>query len=173
MNSNGVVEGVYYTNLERNQQLNERISSRNIPSVPLQPIYSGRPVSTKYSKMSIIDQYKQATVPIAISPNFNIGTVFNPGNAEAPWSGYASNVDVETILRNQAFALQKGDRASYIPSSNSDLYNVEIHGRQEAQPFPGLFNVQTLEPFNPNTYNLGNDVFNNATRQQLKNLSDQ
>lgn len=171
MNQNGVIEGVYYTNLERNQQLNQRISSRNVPSEPLQPIYSSRPVSTKYSKLPVIDQYKQATVPLAVAPNFNVGTIFNPGNAQAPWSGYATNVDVETILRNQTFALQKGDRAFYVPATNSDLYNVEVHGRHETQPFPGLFAVETHEPFNPNTYNLGNDIFNNATRQQLKNLS--
>ena len=173
MNSNGVVEGVYYTNLERNQQLNERISSRNVPSEPLQPFYSSRPVSTKYSKLPIIDQYKQANVPMMIAPNFNVGTVFNPGNAEAPWSGYASNVDVETVLRNQTFALQKGDRAFYVPSTNSDLYKIDVYGKPENQPFPGLFVEQRLEPFNPNTYNLGNDTFNNPTRQQLKNVISQ
>lgn len=171
MNQNGVVEGVYFTNLERNQQLNQRISSRNVPSEPLQPIYSSRPVSTKYSKLPVIDQYKQATVPLAIAPNFNVGTIFNPGNAQAPWSGYANNVDVETILRNQTFALQKGDKAFYVPATSSDLYNVEVYGRHEQQPFPGLFTIETLEPFNPNTYNLGNDIFNNSTRQQLKNVT--
>lgn len=173
MNSNGVVEGVYYTNLERNQQLNERISSRNIPSEPLQPFYSNRPVSTKYSMLSVIDQYKQANVPIMMAPTFNVGTVFNPGNSQAPWTGYTTNVDVETVLRNQTFALQKGDKAFYVPSTNSDLYKVEVYGKPEVQPFPGLFNEQRLESFNPNTYNLGNDVFNNSTRQQLKNITNQ
>ena len=171
MNSNGVIEGVYYTNLHRNQQLNKRIADRNIPSEFLEPIYSSRPVSTKYSKLPIIDQYKQANVPFATVPVYNVGKAFNPGNAEGPWSGYATNVDVETILRNQAFALQKGDRAYYVPSTSSDLYNVQVVGRHEEQPFPGLFSVQELEPFNPNTYNLGNDIFNNSTRQQLKNIN--
>lgn len=171
MNQTGIVQGVYYTNLERNQQLNQRISNRNVPSEPLQPIYSCRPVSTKYSKLNVIDQYKQATVPLAVTPNFNVGTIFNPGNSNAPWSGYTTNVDVETNLRNQTFALQKGDRAFYVPATSSDLYNVEVHGTYEIQPFPGLFAIETLESFNPNTYNLGNDIFNNATRQQLKNIS--
>jgi hypothetical protein len=171
MNSNGVINGVYCSNLQRNEELNKRISNRNVPSNFLQPLYTSRPVSTKYSKMSIVDQYKQATVPLSMTPTYNVGTTFNPGNAEGPWSGYASNVDVETILRNQVFALQKGDRASYVPSSNSDLYNTEVVGRLEEQPFPGLFSVQNMEPFNPNTYNLGNDIFNNSTRQQLKNIS--
>lgn len=171
MNSNGVVEGAYYTNLERNQVLNNRISDRNIPSQSLKPNFSNRPVSTKYSKLSIVDQYKQASVPLNVSSQYNVGKVFNPGNAEGPWAGYANNVDVETVLRNQAFALQKGDRGTYVPSSDSDLYNVEVVGRQEQQSHPGLFALQELDPFNPNTFNLGNDVFNNATRQQLKNIT--
>jgi len=172
MNSNGVMEGGYYScNVERYQVLNDRIANRNIPSEYLQSSFSSRPVSTKYSKLPIVDQYKQANVPLVKAQPYNIGTTFNPGNAEAPWSGYASNVDVETILRNQVFALQKGDKSAYVPSSKSDLYNTEVVGRQEQQTFPGLFSPQTLQPFNPNTYNLAQDVFNNSTRQQLKNVS--
>jgi hypothetical protein len=172
MNSNGVVEGGYYSlNIDRYQVLNDRIADRNIPSEYLQSYFSNRPVSTKYSKLPVVDQYKQANVPLVRAQPYNVGKIFNPGNGEAPWSGYASNVDVETILRNQAFALQKGDRAAYIPSSKSDLYNVEVVGRQEQQQFPGLFSPQILQPFNPNKYNLAQDVFYNATRQQLKNVT--
>jgi len=171
MNPSGIIEGVYYNNIERYQTLNDRIANRNIPSETLQSVYSSRPVSTKYSKMSIIDQYKETTVPFVSVSSYNVGKIFNPGNAQAPWNGYANNVDVETVLRNQTFALQKGDRATYVPSSNSDLYNLDVVGRNEQQPFPGLFSLQVLEPFNPNTYNLGHDVFNNSTRQQLKNIT--
>ena len=172
MNPNGIIEGAYYTNIDRYQTLNERIASRNIPSEYLQPVFSNRPVSTKYSKMSIIDQYKEANVPLNIATPYNVGKVFNPGNAQAPWAGYANNVDIETILRNQAFALQKSDKAAYIPSSNSDLYNLEVTGRHENQPFPGLFSSQEFTHFNPNPHNLGQDVFNNSTRQQLKNIGN-
>jgi hypothetical protein len=171
MNPSGIIEGVYYNNVERYQVLNDRISNRNIPSETLQSVYSSRPVSTKYSKMSIIDQYKESTVPFVSVSAYNVGTIFNPGNSQAPWAGYANNVDVETVLRNQTFALQKGDRGTYVPSASSDLYNIEVVGRIEQQPFPGLFSLQVLEPFNPNTYNLGHDVFNNSTRQQLKNIT--
>ena len=40
----------------------------------------------------------------------------------APFSGFVENVDVESVLRNQIFALQKNDQAVYVPSSKSDLY---------------------------------------------------
>ena len=170
MNLNGVIEGAYYNDNNRYQELNERIADRNIPSEYLQPMFSNRPVSTKYSKLSVVDQYKKTTVPLVVATSYNVGKIFNPGNAEAPWAGYASNVDVETVLRNQAFALQKGDKASYVPSTNSDLYNVEVVGNHIQQPFPGLFASQPLNSFNPNVHNLGYDVFNNSTRQQLKNV---
>lgn len=161
---------VYHNNIERYQILNERIADRNIPSDTLQTTFSIRPVSTKYSLMPILDQYKPTTVNVPVRQNYNIGKIFNPGNAQAPWSGYANNVDIETILRNQAFALQKGDRATYVPSSNSDLYINEVVGRKEIQTHPYLFSNNYFDNFNPNTFNLGNEVFNNATRQQFKNI---
>jgi hypothetical protein len=163
---------VYHTNIDRYQQLNERIAERNIPSGNLQSYFNVRPVSTKYSLMPIFDQYKPSDVKIPIIPNYNVGKTFNPGNAQGPWSGYANNVDVETVLRNQAFALQKGDRSVYVPSTNSDLYVSEVVGRNETQTHPYLFKHDPLPNFNPNTLNLGNDVFNNATRQQFKGIHD-
>lgn len=163
---------VYHTNIDRYQQLNERIAERNIPSGNLQSYFSVRPVSTKYSLMTVFDQYKPSNVKIPTMLNYNVGKIFNPGNAQAPWSGYANNVDVETVLRNQAFALQKGDKSVYVPSSNSDLYITEVVGRNETQTHPYLFKDDPLPNFNPNTLNLGNDVFNNATRQQFKSIHD-
>jgi hypothetical protein len=168
MNSNGIFEGVYYCNLNRNEELNQRISNRNIPSGYLDAKFSPRPVSTKYSLLPVVDQYKKANTPIITSAPYNIGKTFNPGNAQGPWSGFATNVDVESVLRNEAFAIQYCDQSTYVPSSNSDLYNVEVQGQSIQQPFPGLFSVPSLAPFNPNPMGLGSDVFNNYTRQQLK-----
>lgn len=163
---------VYHTNIDRYQQLNERIAERNVPSGNLQSYFSVRPVSTKYSLMPIFDQYKPSDVKIPITQNYNIGKTFNPGNSQGPWSGYANNVDIETVLRNQVFALQKGDKSVYVPSSNSDLYMYEVVGRNETQTHPYLFKNEQLPNFNPNTLNLGNEVFNNATRQQFKSIHD-
>ena len=167
---NNVMSGVFYNNIERSNELNERIAERNIPSAYLEPQFSLRPVSTKYATLPMIDRRMNSQVNIKPTEPFNIGKVFNPGSAQAPWSGYATNIDVETILRNQTFALQKDGQSTYVPSSNSDLYQVQASGRYEEQPFPNLFEEPSLAPFNTNPHNIGLDVFNNSTRQQLKNI---
>jgi hypothetical protein len=166
----GVINGCCIKNDHRVEDLNKRIHNRNIPSSPLPPSYSIRPVSTKYSKMPILDQYKAANIPANNCATFSVETTFNPGNAQAPWTGYASSIHTESALRNQFFALQRGDQGVYIPSSNSDLYNVEVSSKPMQQPFPGLFETQNFEPFDPNPENTGNQLFQNHTRIQRNEL---
>lgn len=164
----GVINGVYYCNLDRTEQLNERLYKRNIPSGTLQPSFSLRPVSTKYDYMSIFDRRPQSNVEIQRQPAFNNQHTFNPGNSVAPWSGFATNVNQESKLRNQFFALQKCEQSNWVPSSNSDLYNTVVVGRNETQPHPYLFKEENFQEFNPNSQELGYNLWNNHTRQQLK-----
>ena len=166
----GVVNGVYYCGMERTEQLSQRMAERNIPSATLQPQFSIRTVSTKYEMMPIFDRRPKAKVPIKREPTYSVGTTFNPGSAQAPWSGFASNINRESQLRNQFFALQRCEQPNYVPSTTSDMYQVQVAGRPEAQPFPGLFTEPDLAPFNPNVCNLGRNIFDNCTRQQLKNV---
>jgi len=168
----GVVDGLYYCNLNRASELNERISSRNVPSNPLQAQFSGRPVSTKYEMLPIFDRRPLPTVPIQRQPTFNMATTFNPGTAYGPWSGFATNVNDESKLRNQFFALQKNPQAHYIPPSTSDMYQVKVDNgpQQLSQPFPDLFRQQQFQQFNPNQCNMGKHLFDNCTRQQVKEL---
>ena len=105
----GVIDGLYRCNQERANELNNRISSRNIPSTGLKPQFSMRPAATKYGYMPILDQYKKASVPNNSYTPYSTSGVFNPGNATAPWSGFSNNVNLESQLRNQIFALQKSD----------------------------------------------------------------
>jgi len=167
---NGVVNGLYYCNLNRANELNERISSRNVPSNPLQAQFSIRPVSTKYEILPIFDRRPLPTVPIQRQPTFNMETTFNPGTANGPWSGFATNVNDESTLRNQFFALQKNPQAYYIPPSTSDMYQVKVDGTQLNQPFPDLFRQQQFQQFNPNECDMGKNFFDNCTRQQVKEL---
>lgn len=166
----GVVNGCYTCKYNQVDENNERISERNIPSASLRPEYSIRPVSTKYALMPILDQRKKVNVPLHNYQNFNVDTVFNPGNAQAPWAGFASNVNTESTLRNQFFALQKCEQSEFVPSSKSDLYQTKIDYKPIKQTHPLLFERQDFEDFNPNVHNLGNEFFNNSTRSQLKNL---
>lgn len=168
----GVVNGLYFCNSERVEELNNRIAERNIPSHQLQAQFDIRPVSSKYAFMPIYDRRAIPTVPIERMPTYNLAETFNPGNAAAPWSGYATNIDDDSRLRNQFFALQKCDQAAYIPPTTSDMYKVDvIAGQALQQPFPDLFTRQTFQPFNPNTCGVGGNVFDNCIRQQIKNCN--
>ena len=173
----GVVNGLYYCNLDRNLELDNRIYERNIPSAQLQHSFSIRPVSTKYDLMPIFDRYKPTSVPCPPKyPIYNTQRVFNPGNAVAPWDGFAANVNVESTLRNQFFALTDCPQADYVPSSNSDLYQwtFESKSRNEPNPHELLFKQERFEQNNShNTFNLGKGFYNNPTRQQLKDVQCQ
>lgn len=173
MNTNermyGVVEGYFRCNEERDEELNNRISDRNISSTSLQPQYSIRPVATKYGYMPILDQYKTVNTPLKNYTQYSTSQVFNPGNAKAPWSGFSNNINVESTLRNQYFALQKCEQSEFVPSSDSDLYKTTVDYKPIKQTHPLLFDKPEFTPFNPNTLNIGNNLFNNHTRYDIKN----
>lgn len=158
---------------QRTEDINNRISERNQPSSQLQPQYGIRSVSTKYAMMPIFDRRAIPTVSIQTEPTYDICTTFNPGTAQAPWSGFACNINNESMLRNQFFALQRGaGQAAYIPPKNSNMYEHTIpqSANQIQQPFPSLFEKQTFEEFNPCPYGNGTNFFENCTRQQIKEL---
>lgn len=168
----GVIQGCQLCNLDRNVELDDRIAERNIPSAPLQPNFSIRPVSTKYAILPIYDRRAPTNVPIQKFPTYNVGQTFNPGTAQAPWSGFASNINVESSLRNQFFALQDCEQSTYIPNSTSDLYQVAVPKSSNTLPnqFHLLQKQEQFARFNPNTCNLGRGLFMNHTRQQLKDI---
>tara|TARA_B100001758_G_C18206481_1_gene502660 strand:+ start:53 stop:580 length:528 start_codon:yes stop_codon:yes gene_type:complete len=150
--------------------VNERIYTRNVPSATLQPSFSIRPVQTKYTLFSLDSKRTPADVPIIKEPAYNVETVFNPGNAQAPWSGFATKINTESKLRNQYFALQKSEQAVYVPSSTSDLYNDPTIDSSMIvkDTFPYLNHTDQFDSHNPNTIQVGLDTFHNCTRQQLK-----
>ena len=155
---------------QKTDTINYRSYVRNVPSQPLQPYLDFRSVSTKYSRMPIIDPRKHSNVPLTQMGTYNIEKVFNPGNDKAPFSGY--NPNQESILRNQIFALQDCSQAAYVPSSNSDLYQVHWKQNDLLQPFPDLFQKQVF-PIKgyQHSEHVGYALFNNATRQQHKDLN--
>lgn len=169
----GVVNRAYTNHHDRLDEINERISQRNIPSTDLRPAYSVRPLSSKYAMMPILETRPVPTVQIPPYQHFTTETVFNPGNAKAPWRGWAERVNLESSLRNQFFALQRNDRTVYVPDSRSDLYEVMIDARPVEQPNPYLFEngATNFAPMNPNPNNLGKLTFENSTRFQLRTLN--
>jgi len=150
-------------------QMNAEIYSRNIPSSSLQPYINVRPVSTKYSIMPVVDPRRQLNLPLRVEPTYNMSQTFNPGNATAPWSGYASQVNLESELKNQIFALQNCDRSAYVPKSSSDLYNVNVStSKPVSQNHPYLFTEPTFSECNPFPNYTHQTLFNTPTREETR-----
>jgi hypothetical protein len=174
--ASGLISGVHREPLIRESEtlnnINNRIQSRHFPDFPLEPNFSSRPVSTKYNLLPSIAKNSNPAPTIPIKqyvhhiPQFN----FNPATKNGPWKTYATNVDTESILRNQTIALQKSSQAVYVPSSDSDLYNVHIVSNPVDQVYGHLFDKPTFErTVHPNLdRNIGKDRFNNDTRLQLR-----
>lgn len=176
--SSGLIEGVHREPLIRESEtlndINNRIQSRYFSDFPLEPNFSSRPVSTKYNLMPTVTTNTNPEPRVQIKqyvqhiPAFN----FSPATRNGPWRTYATNVDTESILRNQTMALQRSSQAVYVPSTTSDLYNVNIVSRPVEQTYSHLFDKPSFEqPHHANLdKRIGADRFNNDTRLQLKQL---
>ena len=108
-------------NLDYDNQLNNRINKRYFPSQELQPNFDPRPTSTKYTLFQT-NEKSHSNTDLRPYKSFNTHKTFYTGNRKAPSSFFFDNVDIESTLRNQFFALQKNDQSYYIPSELSDLY---------------------------------------------------
>ena len=160
-------------NFERLDIINRNIYTRNIPSNIIQPNFDPRPVMTKYSTMQTLDNRKNINIPIIHQEKYDNEKIFFSGTNKPHYAGFATNIDKESALRNQFFALQKDDRSKYIPSSKSDMYVNDIYSEKYSKDLENslLFNKETFDDFNPNVSNLiGNQLFNNSTRVQLKKI---
>ncbi len=145
---------------------NARTSSRLIPSHPLQPYLSVAPVQTKFTILPVVDPRKKINVSLTQEGTYFPDKMFNPGNNVGPWSGFASSVNTESMLRNQIYALQKASQSVYVPSSKSDLYEHAFNTPKTMQHHDPLFHVfvpaQTHQV--PLKDLMGDGLFNNSTR---------
>jgi hypothetical protein len=175
----GLIDGVHRELIvgqhERLDEINDRIKSRQFSDYPLEPNFSPRPVSTKYSLMPIMAKNSNPLPTVRILPQFEhiVEMNFNPATRNAPFKGYARNVDTETVLRNQTMAAQNSFQSVYVPSSDSDLYKVNVVSRPVDQPYRHLFDTPTfVQGVHPNLMNagsnIGKDRFFNSTRSQLR-----
>lgn len=118
----GMDDNVYFCHMDRLEAINSEIRNRNIPSEPLRPEFSLRPVPTQRSILPIVDHRIDSNVPLKKYDQFSVEKIFNPGTAQAPWDGFAANINTDSLLRNQFFALQKCSQAKFVPSSQGSLY---------------------------------------------------
>ena len=160
-----------YQNLERLQEINDRVSSRFVPDTPLPPNFGFRPATTKYAVFPMLDSRMPAVVPI--QANYADSGAFAPPVAGGPVAQYMRSVDVEIDLRNQTRALQKNvDAQAYVPSSASDLYRVAVPGglgTGDNAKHPLLFQqFQFDSPANVLESNVGAALLHNSTRSQMR-----
>ena len=155
-----------YSVSERQKRMNELIYLRNLPSSVLQPYISTRPVDTKRMVLPIVDPRvpSSSLIPLEQQAVFDVHRVFNPGTSKAPWSGFAVNIDIESELRGQVYALQRSEQGIHIPANNSMLYMQSIGPPMPTQT-QGEPQLSTHHPVHPN---IGYAVFNNSTRNQLR-----
>lgn len=148
-------------NFERQNEINKRILERNIPICNRNNPINIRPECTKY------------TFPIFTynddSKCFNINDV--KFQNEDCFKSYSSNIDVETILKNQNKKLDNSPNNKYIPSSASDLYinNIQQTDNTSELLYPYLFNQNIVNEKDTRNNIFTNKLFNTDTRQELKN----
>ena len=170
---NNIVNGVYYCQQDRTEELNEKIISRLNPNRLLQSQFSMRAVPTRYIRLPIIDSNIPSSEPIIRVPDYSVRNDFNPGNDKSPYAGYANNIDKESNMKNLFYPHQRCAQSKHIPSSDSDLYKYEFTLNDNLeQPFNGLFKEEVFNSFNPNSCDIGKNVFYNHTKQQVKNLKN-
>ena len=155
------------------KETNDRLCDRNIPGSPLQPYFSSRPVLTKYSILPIVDPRARCKTKTFSYPVYNSHKTFNPGKAKGPWSGFSSQVNLESDLRNQIYALQNCSESVYVPKSSSDLYQNHMRGSgAHSDYFPYLFHREHFNEHNTNPDNVGQkQVFLNNTRLEYRDMS--
>ena len=163
----GVVNGFWRCSDKRVEDLNGRIYKRNVPDSRLQPLFDPRPVQTRYVKMPVIDSKKKANSFIENLPEYSPHTTFNPGY-RAPISGF--KIDQDSRLRNIFHPLQKCPQRDYVPNSNSDLYKLNMMVNPVRMTHNLLFKEEKFDLLDPNKCNLGENLFNNHTKYQIKNL---
>ena len=150
---------------------NNRIYERNVPPQPLQQYVSFRSVPTKYSWLPIVDPRVDPEIltPVIEYPTYNPNKEFNPGNTTSPWSGYATNVDTESVLRDQIYAANRCSTKTYVPNSDSDLYINNFTKPSSQRPlaeFPYLFKEEKWNEVNPGKGINPTMIFGNGTRFQ-------
>jgi hypothetical protein len=170
----------HFNNLEEQVEMNHRIYTHTLPSLTdvarhnaMEPAYSMRATTTRQTLLQPTVQTKFPLVPRHVYKSYAQASVpAVVGMTGGPYSGYSTQVDTETVLRNQVMPLRRSDDKVYIPSTHSDLYQtnqaVESNRRAEVQTrqFSGLFTEPTFRKHNPNVLGGGGDVFANHTRQQ-------
>ncbi len=119
------------------------------------------------------DINNQVETKIKYYGEYDVSNTFFPSDSKPHFSGFAYNIDLESGLRNQIYPLEHSDKNKWYPDSKSNMYvnNIDFVNVNKNLDNDLLFRRETFDDFNPNISNsIGNDVFYNPTRVQLKDL---
>ena len=160
--------------MDRVDELNNRIHSRHFGTNFLEPVFDPRPVNTRGGMMPIISTQKEPTVEYFNYELYDSEKMFTDATKKPPYRGFSSRINDESELRNQFFALQRSEKGTYVPSSKSDLYSVDvpsqnIQGDDLKHQHRGLFKEEEFSSFNPAAPYDNKSFFNNDTRQDRLN----
>tara|TARA_Y100001980_G_C14508890_1_gene284379 strand:+ start:567 stop:1031 length:465 start_codon:yes stop_codon:yes gene_type:complete len=150
---------IYVCNFERQNEINKRILERNI-------FFNNNNINT----IDLRSQSTKCTFPILNNNSENCFEIEkNIINNSKCYNNYSTNIDIESELKNQNSILDKSEN-KYIPSSQSDLYqyNIKNDNNNVEMLYPYLFNNEIVRKIDKK-YNYKNSLFNNDTRQDLKN----
>jgi len=164
---------VLIQHLEKANYMNQEMYGRNIPSTPINMNFFPGPVSTKYQHFMTQDINNQVETKIKYYGEYDVSNTFFPSDSKPHFSGFAYNIDLESGLRNQIYPLEHSDKNKWYPDSKSNMYvnNIDFVNVNKNLDNDLLFRRETFDDFNPNISNsIGNDVFYNPTRVQLKDL---
>ena len=118
-------------------QINTLSLQRNLAPLPFSPpLYlDERPVMTKYSFL-----------PMTLVPSLPVSS----SSSSSLLAG--RQIEIESTLRNQQYALQRSSQAIYVPSSTSDMYTQQpltdsklYRSPTESQLFFNATRVQALQ----------------------------
>ena len=181
----GVIRGAYRCHENRTLELSNRIFERNLATKNPQMVFDPRPVKTRQVLFPMLECNQPSEYPIIEQPTHTHDSVFLPGTS-APFNGYQTAIDNESRIQNRFFPLQSAPQSKYIPSSKSDMYQVQPLPKDDItrynlteNPYSNLYTSseqharETWDNPHPNPYpEIGGDFFYNHTRNQVKNLDN-
>jgi len=150
-------------NIDYDNELNVRLQQRNIPSTSLKPLFDFRPTPTKYTLFHTVEERNKGTEPLFKYTDYSPSTIFNPSQ-KGTTDFYFKKIDDETKLQNRFMALQKSDKAVYVPELSSSLYSDSMAYHKTRFPYENV-NYESREL----KYDLDPSIFYNNTKINLRN----
>ncbi len=156
--------------------MNYKILERTMQFKNVEALISPRPQSTLCTMplQNIIPHESCKSIILNYENTEHTTNSENTCNINGKWCKYVNNIDTESILKNQVYALQHAPHTKYVPDSCSELYKSNtIKTYNKNSKHSNLNSTNTTNSTNMESNSSPNlnlsVVFNQDTRQILKN----